>query len=290
MVFIKTEGKFNDNSYLIDAEMFKTKGMLSIYVIENEGMRMMIDTGEALTARKIIKKLKDFQIFPIHKILLTHSHVDHIQGVHRLKKFMKETQIEILASENAINDLKNPERLNTYFGFNFDPIEDVIPLKEGDVIDLNGLKLKIYNFFGHTQDSIAIFDEKNKNIFVGDAIIDQSDYNTFNPVLFGPDFNEEQLLKTYDKLRDIKDLNSISLGHFGVWEGQDCNKILNEMEELYFKTKNSLIKWYNENNSLDDIALKYHETFIPNSKENIMVLKWLIEMSLDCLKAIGYIS
>jgi len=44
MVFIDTEGKFNDNTYLIDAELYKLKVSLAIYVIENNGMRAMIDS------------------------------------------------------------------------------------------------------------------------------------------------------------------------------------------------------------------------------------------------------
>jgi len=37
MVFINSEGKFNDNSYLIDAELYRLKGTLSLYVVENNG-------------------------------------------------------------------------------------------------------------------------------------------------------------------------------------------------------------------------------------------------------------
>ncbi|TFG14375.1 MAG: MBL fold metallo-hydrolase, partial [Promethearchaeota archaeon] len=175
MVFLNSEGRFNDNSFLIDGLVFRLPGQLSLYVIENKGERMMIDVGDDLVTRKILKKLKNFGLYPIHKILLTHSHFDHVQGVEKLKSLMKENTIEVLASEKAIYNLKNPESMNSYFGYNMNPIEDVTPLKEGDTIDLKGLELEVLNFFGHTQDSIAIFDKKNRNIFVGDAIIDKID-------------------------------------------------------------------------------------------------------------------
>lgn len=295
MVFINSEGKFNENSYLIDDMIFRLPGQLSLYVIENKGMRMMIDVGEELVARKIYKKLKDFGLYPIHKILLTHSHFDHVQAVGKLKKLMNEWDIEVLASENAINNLKMPDKMNDYFKYKVDPIENVTPLKEGDIVDLNGLNLEVLNFFGHTQDSIAIFDKKNKNIFAGDAIIDKIDPHTIMPEFVPPDFNEFEYLKTLKRLRNMKDeLNSISLGHFGVWKDEDFTKIIENTENFHFDAKESIIKWYNENPSLDFIALKYHEKFIPESKihtkENIAGLKFEIEWFVDGLKFMGLIN
>ncbi len=295
MVFINSEGKFNDNSYLIDGMIYRLPGQLSLYIVENKGMRMMIDAGEELAARKIVKKLKDYGLYPIHKILLTHSHFDHVQAIGKLKKLMKESAIEVLASERAIDNLKYPEKMNEYFGYSVDPIENVIPLKEGDIIDLNGLKLEVLNFFGHTQDSIAIFDKKNRNIFVGDAIVDKVDHDTIMPEFVPPDFNESEYLKTLKKLRNMKDeLNSISLSHFGVWKDEDFNNIVDNTEDFHLDVKESIIKWYNENLSLDYIALKYHEKFIPESKihtkENIHGLQLEIEWFVDGLKAMGVIK
>jgi len=292
MVVINSEGKVNENTYLIDGQLFRMKGYMAVYVIQNEGMRMMIDTSSSLMARKIMKKIKEFGLYPIHKILLTHSHFDHVQGVGRLKALQKEAEIEVLASENAIDNLKNPEKMNE--GLEVDPAENVTPLKEGDIIDLNGLELEILNFFGHTQDHIALLDEKNKNIFTGDAILNRYDRETFSPTFMPPDFNESELFKTFEKLRKMKKkLNSISLSHFGVWAGEDCERIINEMEKLHHKTKNSIIEWYSQNHSRDYITANYHNNFIPNSKihtkENIAGLKWIINGLIIGLKSSGYI-
>ena len=295
MVFINSEGKFNDNSYLIDGMIFRLPGQLSLYVVGNKGERMIIDAGEELAARKILNKLKDLGLYPIHKIILTHSHFDHVQAVGKLKKLMKDDKIEVLASEKAIKNLKTPEQMNKYFGYTVDPIENVTPLKEGDVIDLNGLQLEVFNFFGHTKDSIAIFDEKNRNIFVGDAVIDKLDQHTIMPEFVPPDFNESEYLHTLDKLRSMKDkLDSISLGHFGVWKDDDFNNIVEYVKEFHLNAKESIIAWYNENPSLNYVALKYHEKFIPESKihtrENIHGLELEINWFIDGLKAMGAIK
>ena len=73
---------------------------------------------------------------------------------------MKDLDVEVLSSENAIDNLRHPEKMiDGYDGIDFYPFEDeVIPLREGDIIELNGLELEVMNFFGHTMDSIGLFD------------------------------------------------------------------------------------------------------------------------------------
>ncbi|MFW9865511.1 MAG: MBL fold metallo-hydrolase [Candidatus Thorarchaeota archaeon] len=286
MVFIHKEGKFNDNSYLIDGYLFGAPRSLALYVVENHGVRMLIDTSGAEMAERIVNKLKEFNIYPIHKIFLTHTHWDHTAGVNKLKALMKDVDIEVLASENGVEKLLDPTPMNDIFEVSVEPLEDVVPLKEHDIINLDGLKLEVFNFFGHTMDSIALLDEKNKNIFTGDAVIDKSGYTYAQPTFMPPEFNEPELLKSFQKLRNLKNkLNSITLAHFGVWTDNDFDMILEEMEEFHFKTKKSMIQWYNEGLSNREIALKYFETYIPNSKvmeygllDNLeRNMKWLIE-------------
>lgn len=267
---------------------------LSIYVIENNGMRVMIDVGQTSRTRSLVKKIKDFGLYPIHKIVLTHSHWDHAQGISKLHSLMKDTDVEVLASKSAVENLKNPEKMiKGYEGFEVGPpFEDVIPLTEGNIIDINGLELEVLNFFGHTMDSIGLFDKKNKNIFIGDAISMRLDQDAFFVPLMPPDFHEEELLKTFNKLKGMKDqLNSISIAHFGVWKDNHFEQILNEMEDLYFRAKNSLIEWYNANPSIEYITSKYCKTLIPNSKFwNERAFVFMVNMMINGLKLSGLIK
>jgi glyoxylase-like metal-dependent hydrolase (beta-lactamase superfamily II) len=294
IVIINSEGKFSENYYLIDGMPMGVPRLLSIYIIENNGMRLMIDVGDALKSRIIIKKLKDLGLYPIHKIVLSHSHWDHAQGLAKIHKLMKNSDIEILASENAIDNLRHPEKmLEGYEGINAIPFEGAVtPLKEGDIIDLNGLELEVLNFFGHTPDSIALFDKSNRNIFIGDAVSMRLDLDVFYSPLMPPKFNESELLKSFNKLRNMKNqLNSISLAHYGMWKDEHFEQILNEMEDLYFKIKESLIEWYNEDPSIESITNKYCRTLIPNSKIwNEAIFIFIVEMMINGLKLSGIIE
>jgi hypothetical protein len=81
------------------------------------------------------------------------------------------------------------------------------------------------------------------------------------------------------------ELNSISLGHFGVWTDDDYNQILNQMESLYFDVKESIIQWHKEDSSAEIITDKYIEKFMPNSKVwNAQVMKVIIEW---CIEGLG---
>jgi len=293
IVIINSEGKINDNYYLIDGMPMGVPKFLSIYIIENEGMRLMIDVGDALKARPNIKKIKDFGLYPIHKIVLTHSHWDHAQGLTKLNKLMKDLDVEVLASENAVDNLRHPDKmvegLGDHTAFPFEG--EVTPLKEGDIIDLNGLELEVMNFFGHTMDSIALFDKSNRNIFMGDAVIMRLDQDAFYIPLMPPDFHEKELLKSFIKLRDMRnDLSSISIAHFGVWKDNHFEQILDEMEDLYFKVKSSLIEWYNENPSINTITSKYCKTLMPNSKFwDETIFEFFVDYMINGLKMSGSI-
>jgi hypothetical protein len=115
------------------------------------------------------------------------------------------------------------------------------------------------------------------------------DQDAYYIPLMPPNFHEKDLLNSFNKLRNMKDrLNSISLAHFGVWKDTHFEQILNEMEDLYFKVKNYLIEWYNENPSIDIITSKYYKTFIPNSKFwNEKIFEFIVGMMINGLKISG---
>jgi hypothetical protein len=63
------------------------------------------------------------------------------------------------------------------------------------------------------------------------------------------------------------------------------------MEDLYFKVKNSLIEWYNEDPSIETITSKYCKSLIPDSKVwNEMVFTFLVGMMINGLKTSGFVE
>jgi glyoxylase-like metal-dependent hydrolase (beta-lactamase superfamily II) len=262
---------------------------MALYVIENNDERLLIDTSSELAARKVVRELKNQNLYPIHKLVLTHSHWDHTQGLGKLRKLLGE-EIEVFAHENALNDLRNPKTLIEAFGYDIAPAENINPLKEGDIINLAGLELKILEFFGHTSDSIGLLDNKNKILYLGDAIFYIFDENTYIPNIMPPYFNQEKLLKSFQKLKDLRSqIDSIAISHYGVYSGEDLDNIVNNLEPMYKKCRDVIIQAYKKNPSHDAMAEMYHNEILSKSdiftKEHLGAINLFMEWLSNGIKA-----
>jgi glyoxylase-like metal-dependent hydrolase (beta-lactamase superfamily II) len=215
-------------------------------------------------------------------IIITHSHWDHSQAVpflcQRARKEGKE--IEIFASAKAKPHLRD-QSYNEVFGTGpYNNIEEEInPLKEGDTIDLSGIKLKIFDVPGHMKDHIAILDEKNKNLFVGDAIGIKVSDDVFVPPFMPPYWDEDAYLNTIEKLKNI-DYDTISLAHFGCIHGEEAKDILEE-------SVNTFKKWwriFEENiEKIDDTPY-----IIENIMPKVMPISAIEQYPERLVEAIGF--
>ena len=183
MGYINQTGKFNDTTWLIDA-IFKTtegegvSGGMAAYLIKtDDGSNCLINPSTLSGAREIYLKLKEFGGWPLQKIILTHSHWDHTQGIQFFREKIKQEnlpQIEILASEKAIPYLLD-QSYNTCFvleekhSAELPNIEGVIPIKEKVQLNPN-YTLDIIETPGHMADHISVYDPQTKTLFNGDAI------------------------------------------------------------------------------------------------------------------------
>ena len=229
MTVIRKPGKINNDTTLIDVNMMGVPGILSIYLIE-AGKKCLIDAGTHIEARKTFKQLKELNFFPPDMIIATHSHWDHVQAIpflcQRAKKEGKE--IKILASAAAIPNLRDQSYNDIFKTGPFNNIEEEItPLKEGDIIDLDGITLKVFEAHGHMDDEIALLDEKNNNLFVGDVLGMKVADNVFVPPFMPPKWDQEAYFKTIDKFKKI-DYETLSLDHFGYYYGNEAKNILDE--------------------------------------------------------------
>ncbi|MFX1445978.1 MAG: MBL fold metallo-hydrolase [Promethearchaeota archaeon] len=248
---IRETGKVNEVTSLLDINMMGVPGVTAMYLIESR-KKCIIDGGTGTESRKIIRQLKDLNFFPPDMIIITHSHWDHTQAIPLIMKRAEKEgkEIEIFASKAAVPNLKD-QSFNDIFGVGpFANIDaEVKTLKEGDTVELDGISMEIFEVPGHTKDHIAIFDTKNKNIFVGDALGDKVADNLFIPPFMPPYWDKDAFLTTIDKLKKI-DFNTICIAHFGYIYGDEAKSILDESLSVFEKWWNL----YEENvDKLDDL-------------------------------------
>ena len=249
---IREPGKVTDNVTLID---FKYEGVArvgGVYLVE-AGKKCLIDSGDKAGAPHIIKTLKEMNAFPPDYVILTHSHWDHSQGIPTFRDKAKQVQktFETFSSEKAIPLLEDQSYNEVLKSTRFENIKDVFPLKEGDIIDLDGLSLKVIDVPGHNKDHIALVDENNKNIFLGDSIGIKVGDNAFLSPIMPPFWNTDDYLKTIEKLKKI-DFESVCLNHFGYIYGDEATNILEESRKSY-EQEWQVYEIAEQNGKLDDL-------------------------------------
>jgi len=209
--------------------MLGVAGIGAVYLVEAEET-LLIDCGTRLEAPRVVRALRQLNSFPPDNIILTHSHWDHCQGIHYIREEAEKEgkSINVMASDTAIPLLEDQSWEKA-----FDPkgryenIKDVNPIKEGEIIDLDGLTLRILGTPGHSKDHIALLDEKNRNLFVGDLLGLKLGDNAFVPPFMPPFWDTEAFYSSIKKLRRFP-YESICLAHFGLICGEEARNLLNE--------------------------------------------------------------
>lgn len=156
-MFIKTfpSGPLSTNAYLVACEETKQAAV--------------IDPSQGSTA-PILDILKENQ-FTCDKILLTHSHWDHIADVAELKR---KTGAPVYVHALDAANLENPGADGLPL---FIPIEGVIPdydLNDGDSVKVGHLIFSVIHTPGHSPGCVCFYNEKNKILFSGDTLFKKS--------------------------------------------------------------------------------------------------------------------
>lgn len=144
-------------------------GMLAsnCYILGDKNEGIIIDPG---ANRGDILEMVKRTGFKIKYIILTHSHIDHIISVDEIRyKLNAKVLIHEAEGEFLSDPMKNGSVL---FGVRetFSPAD--VLLKDGDVVNLEGLKLKIIHTPGHTPGGICI--KVDDNLFTGDTLFNMS--------------------------------------------------------------------------------------------------------------------
>lgn len=141
----------------------------NMYLIVDENTReaVVIDAPADIPE---LKKTVDELGAKVKYILITHGHFDHIMGLNSLKKTLNAPAVickDDLELSNKINDFTR------LFG-----VPDSIPptyekfVKDGDIIEVGDLKIKVIQTAGHTEGGICYL--VDGNLFSGDTLFKQS--------------------------------------------------------------------------------------------------------------------
>lgn len=290
MPWILNEGKFNNNTYLFDSFQCDAEYSMGYYILQGTKKRALIDTSGPIEAERFAKRIKTLDLIP-DILILTHSHWDHAGGT---TVFQKEfPNIEVIAAKPAIESLKNNSKYNESFSeiiTDLEPVDNITPVKEGDIIDLGEMELLIYETPGHTNCSISILDQKNMILYTGDALGYLWPEFIFPPIM-PPEFSQEKLLSTFHKVKKI-DYSVIACAHYGLLTEDAAEIFPTYAKFCYIFWRDFFISLLEKNHTTEDVFNRFidrlHEldSFYPEGK---ITYKMLVNWIINGLKSAGLI-
>ena len=166
---------------------------------------LIIDAG--LGAHKLINFLHENVLNPI-AVVLTHGHIDHIEGVAALRAEFPDIKVYIhkLDAEMLTEPYTNLSAM-TGAPFSIEPADYL--LEEKSIIEHDDIKLSVLHTPGHTPGGICLYCEDEGIAFTDDALFAESIGRTDFP-----NGNIEQLLQSIkEKLLTLPDETKVYSGH-----------------------------------------------------------------------------
>ena len=143
-----------------------SEAFTNCYIVKNEETNegFIIDPGGS--ALKISRIIEQMQMTP-KAILLTHGHFDHIGAVDELRD---RYNIKVYVSEEESKFMQNyNNNLSVFFGEGM-IVKPDISIRDGEELEIAGIKMKFILTPGHTPGSGCFYVEDEGVLFSGDTL------------------------------------------------------------------------------------------------------------------------
>lgn len=201
----------------------------NIYVIEAE-RPAVIDAGTLEDAEQSIARIRATGLKP-EIMVLTHRHVDHIGGARRIAEAFGIS--EIYAGKGDADAIRNADDSAgaRAFGLGVEAV-DVIPISEGDSIDMGNHELEVMETPGHTIGSISLVERSSMALFSGDTVFADGGIGRWDL----PTGEFGALMSSVERLSSMKP-SSLCPGHGkAVIGGADRHLAMSQSSLIYYSS------------------------------------------------------
>ena len=164
--------KINDNTWRIE------DGMVRFFLLAGTEKALFIDSGntKGMDIKAMAAQVTDLPLF----LMNTHGDPDHAAGNGAFAEFYMHPADEALYRSRGGEGR-------------------IVPIEDGQILDLGGRPLRFIHIPGHTPGSVAVLDVNGKVLYSGDSV------QNSNMFMFGPGRSFADLAESLKKLQAIKD-------------------------------------------------------------------------------------
>ena len=140
------------------------------YFVHREGEYETIMIDPSAQGDKLFTRLREKGL-TVTTILLTHGHFDHIMGVNEMREI---SGAKVYACEDELELLGDPIQNSSYkVGKSYTVKPDAL-LKDGEVVTVGSVNLKVIQTPGHTIGGCCFYSEEDGVLFSGDTLFYES--------------------------------------------------------------------------------------------------------------------
>jgi len=204
-----------ERTYRIPVLIPKVNTIFAVYFI-HETKGVVIEPGPTATIPSIQEAMKQLGMKELTHIIPTHIHIDHAGATGNLARLFPHAKVMLHPAgvKHAIDPSRLIESTKMAFGDDFEeyygpilpvPKSQVEVPSDGEIISIDGRELQIIHAPGHATHHIAIFDQKTRGLFCGEALglPHAGAESSPLPAAAPPSFNIEVYLKTIERLREL---------------------------------------------------------------------------------------
>lgn len=249
------------------------------WLIKGDNGNVLYEAGMAYSAGKMIENIKkELNGDPLHAVILSHSHYDHVAGLPFVR--MEWPNAVVYGSEYAAKILEKSSVRETMkrlssdaakgAGMELPPYEDSLikidrTVKEGDIIRLGDTKIRVFETPGHTKCSVSY-------LVNDDVLMASETIGVFKGEWYMPCYlvGYQMSLDAVEKLRMLG-AKRLFISHRGISPDEDMDKVWEFLKRKLEETKQEIIEiiqtYETREEQMMAMKVRYHDNVVSESEQ-----------------------